>query len=160
MSPFIPLHVKTLPFSRWMWLSPHTIWSFPFQTAGGTIYASSWGNKLLFTPAMHTQMPLHFFWPQSLCVAPLLELIQESQYRRFISLRRLLFLPIVLLGFPAGSDGKETACSAGNLGSIPRSERSSRKGNGYPLQYYGICKYMQNQRKMYNRRPLNHEINV
>ena len=78
----------------------------------------------------------------------------------FISLRRLLFLPVVLLGFPGGSDGEETDCSAGDLGSIPRSGRSSGEGNCYPLQYYGICKYMQNQRKMYNRTPFNHEINV
>ena len=35
----------------------------------------------------------------------------------------------------AGSDGKESACSAGDLGSIPGSGRSSREGNGNPLQY-------------------------
>ena len=33
------------------------------------------------------------------------------------------------------SDGKETSCSAGDLGSIPGSVRSSGVGNGYPLQY-------------------------
>ena len=39
------------------------------------------------------------------------------------------------LGFPGGSDGKESACSAGDLGLIPVSGRSSGEGNGYPLQY-------------------------
>jgi len=38
-------------------------------------------------------------------------------------------------GFPGSSDGKESACSAGDLGSIPGSGRSPRDGNGYPLQY-------------------------
>ena len=38
-------------------------------------------------------------------------------------------------GFPGGSDGKESACNAGDAGSIPRSERSSGEGNDYPLQY-------------------------
>ena len=38
-------------------------------------------------------------------------------------------------GFPGGSDGKESACNAGNLGSIPGSGRSHGEGNGNPLQY-------------------------
>ena len=40
-----------------------------------------------------------------------------------------------LLGFPGGSIGKESACNAGDLGSIPGSGRSLGEGNGYPLQY-------------------------
>ena len=39
-----------------------------------------------------------------------------------------------MTGFPGGSDGKESAYSAGDLGSIPGSGRS-REGNGNPLQY-------------------------
>ena len=38
-------------------------------------------------------------------------------------------------GFPGGSDGKESSCNAGDLGSIPGSGRSPGEGNGYPLQY-------------------------
>ena len=38
-------------------------------------------------------------------------------------------------GFPSSSDGKTSACNAGDLGSIPRSERSLGEGNGNPLQY-------------------------
>ena len=38
-------------------------------------------------------------------------------------------------GFPAGSDSRESACNAGDLGSIPGSERSPGEGNGNPLQY-------------------------
>ena len=39
------------------------------------------------------------------------------------------------MGFPGGSDGKESACSAGDLGSIPGLGRSPVEGNGNPLQY-------------------------
>ena len=39
------------------------------------------------------------------------------------------------LGFPGGSDGKESACSAGDLSSVPGSGRSPGAGNGNPLQY-------------------------
>ena len=40
-----------------------------------------------------------------------------------------------MLGFPGGSDGKESACNVGDLGSIPRLGRSPGEGNGNPLQY-------------------------
>ena len=38
-------------------------------------------------------------------------------------------------GFPGGSDGKESAFSAGDLGSVPGVGRSPGEGNGNPLQY-------------------------
>ena len=38
-------------------------------------------------------------------------------------------------GFPGGSDGKESAYNAGDLGSIPGSGRSPGEGNGKPLYY-------------------------
>ena len=38
-------------------------------------------------------------------------------------------------GFPCGSDGKESACNAGDPGSIPGSGRSPGEGNGNPLRY-------------------------
>ena len=41
----------------------------------------------------------------------------------------------VNLGSPGGSDGKESACNAGDQGLIPGSGRSPGEGNGYPLQY-------------------------
>ena len=39
------------------------------------------------------------------------------------------------VGFPSSSVSKESACSAGDLGSIPGSGRSPGEGNGNPLQY-------------------------
>ena len=38
-------------------------------------------------------------------------------------------------GFLGGSDSKESACNAGDLGWIPGLGRSPREGNGYPFQY-------------------------
>ena len=37
------------------------------------------------------------------------------------------------LGFPGGSDGKQSACNAGDPVSIPGLRRSPGQGNGYPL---------------------------
>ena len=37
--------------------------------------------------------------------------------------------------FPGGSNGKESACSAGDLSSIPRLERLPREGHDNPFQY-------------------------
>ena len=39
------------------------------------------------------------------------------------------------MGFPGDSDGKDSACNAGNLGLIPVLGRSLGEGIGYPLQY-------------------------
>ena len=44
----------------------------------------------------------------------------------------------VFLGFPCGSAGKESACNAGDLSSIPRLGRSPGEGKGYPLHYSGL----------------------
>ena len=41
-------------------------------------------------------------------------------------------------GFPCGSAGKESACTAGDLGSIPGLGKSPGEGKGYPLQYSGL----------------------
>ena len=38
-------------------------------------------------------------------------------------------------GFPGGSDGKESACDAGDPGSIPGLGGSPGEGNGYTIQY-------------------------
>ena len=39
------------------------------------------------------------------------------------------------MGFPDSSAGEESACNAGDPGSIPGMGRSSGEGIGYPLQY-------------------------
>ena len=40
--------------------------------------------------------------------------------------------------FPSGSDGKESACNAGDWDLIPGLRRSPGEGNGNPLQYFGL----------------------
>ena len=45
---------------------------------------------------------------------------------------------IDMRGFPGGSAGKESACSAGDLGSIPGLGRSPGEGNGYRPQSWRI----------------------
>ena len=55
-------------------------------------------------------------------------------------------LEFVLMGFPCGSAGKESACNAEDLGSIPGLGRSPEEGNGYPLQYSGLEKSLGLQR--------------
>ena len=39
------------------------------------------------------------------------------------------------VGFPGGSDGKESTCNAGDLGSVPGSGISPGEANAYPFQY-------------------------
>ena len=54
------------------------------------------------------------------------------------SVSRNVVIPntLPILGFPSGSAGKESACNAGDLGSIPELGRSPGKGNCYPLLKY------------------------
>ena len=55
----------------------------------------------------------------------------------FKRIKDRIYLPLIpdYLGFPDSSVGKESACSAGDPGSIPGLERSFGEGIGYPLQY-------------------------
>ena len=47
----------------------------------------------------------------------------------------LFFESLYIEGFPGVSDGQESACNAGDLGSIPGSGISPGEGNGNPLKY-------------------------
>ena len=42
---------------------------------------------------------------------------------------------LIYMGFPSGSDGKESACNEGDTSLIPGLGRPLREGNGNPLQY-------------------------
>ena len=46
------------------------------------------------------------------------------------------------MGFPGSSDGKESACNAGEQGSVPGLGRSSGEGNGIPFQYSCLDNFM------------------
>ena len=45
---------------------------------------------------------------------------------------------LLSMGFPGGADDRESACSAGDLGSIPGLGRSPGGGHDNPLQYSGL----------------------
>ena len=46
----------------------------------------------------------------------------------------LIYFVTTVPGFPGGSDSKESAYNAGDMGSIPRSGRSPEGGKGNPVQ--------------------------
>ena len=46
------------------------------------------------------------------------------------------------MGFPDGSDGKESTCNAGDPGSIPELGRSPGEWLGNPLQYSCLENFM------------------
>ena len=48
------------------------------------------------------------------------------------------YLFSLLVCFPSGSAGKESACHAGDLGLNPGLGRSLGEGKGYPFQYFGL----------------------
>ena len=50
--------------------------------------------------------------------------------------------PVVCVGFPCGSAGKESACNVEDLDLIPGLGRSLAEGKGYPLQYSGLENFM------------------
>ena len=55
--------------------------------------------------------------------------------RYFIIIDNYFKHPLLRMGFPGGSDGRESPCSVEEPCLIPGSGRSPREGNGYPLQY-------------------------
>ena len=60
-----------------------------------------------------------------------------------------------ITGFPGDSDGEESACNVGDLGSIPGSGRFPGEGNGYPLQY--SCLGIHGQRSLAGYSPWDHK---
>ena len=63
--------------------------------------------------------------------------------------------------FPGGSDSKESACNAGDLGLIPGSERSPGEGNGYPLQYSCLETRMGKTRNLFkNKRTFRAKLGI
>ena len=80
----------------------------------------------------------HFLFPVSrlcwgLCFIPIGVAASVLMYRHL----ELPLLPSLSCswGFPGGSNGKESACNAGNLGLIPGLGRSPGEGHGNLLQY-------------------------
>ena len=64
----------------------------------------------------------------------MVKIINKTWYKQY-KVRDIWTIHISILGSAGGSDSKESACTAGALGSIPGSGRSPGEENGYPLQY-------------------------
>ena len=62
----------------------------------------------------------------------------------------------VFMGFPGGSNGKESACSVGDLGSIPGFGRSPGGGHGDQLQY-SCLENLHGQRGLVGYSPWGHK---
>ena len=54
------------------------------------------------------------------------------------SLLSISYIVMCILSFPGGSAGKESACNAGDLASIPGLGKSPGEGKGYPRRYSGL----------------------
>ena len=61
------------------------------------------------------------------------------------------------MGFPGGSDSKQTVCKAGDPGSIPESGRSPGEGNSYPLQNSFLPGEFHSQRSLVDYSPWGHK---
>ena len=85
-------------------------------------------------------LPVHHQLPESTQthVHGVGDAIQPSHPLSFKNLQNLCGVCPFPLGFPGGSAGKESTCSAGDLGLIPGLGRSPGEGNGYPLQCSGL----------------------
>ena len=84
-----------------------------------------WVRKI---PWRRESLPTPVFWPREF--HGLFHGVAKSQTRL-----RIWDFPIAQMSFPGGSDGKASACSARDLGSIPGWGRSPGEGSGNPLQY-------------------------
>ena len=105
------------------------------------IYMSSL-EKLLLRFSVHYLIRLFVFcyrdvW--AVCVSWNLTPCHLDHAQTFSpSLQVFLFCLWFPLGFPGGSDSKESTCNAGDLGLIPGLGRSPRGGHGNPLQYFHL----------------------
>ena len=60
---------------------------------------------------------------------------KRKQKFKYVTLNFIVTYLNMSVGFSCGSDGKESICNVGDLGSIPGLGRSPEEGKGYPLQY-------------------------
>ena len=111
----------------------------------GTALAMRIGGGLVAKSCLSSFMTLATSWTVA-CQAPLSMGFSRQEYWNGSLLHPEIEsgLPHCrqILGFPGGSDGKESACNAGDQGSIPGSRRSPGEGNGYPFQYSCLKNFM------------------
>ena len=93
-------------------------------------------------PLTFIKSPSGIYYHMSSCSSILvLFTLNTDKYQtmtRFSTLTKTLSCPVAValsVCFPGSSDGKESACNAGDPGSISGSGRSPGEGNGNPFQY-------------------------
>ena len=67
---------------------------------------------------------------------------KRKQKFKYVTINFIVTYLNISLGFSCGSDGKESICNVGDLGSIPGLGRSPGEGKGYALQYSGLENFM------------------
>ena len=126
-------------------------WSFSFSISPSNEYSGlisfmiDWLDLLAVQSTLKSLLQHHSSKASILWCSAFFKVQHSHLYMttgKIIALTRWTFIGKVmsllfhmLLDFPGGSDGKVSAYSVGDLGSIPGSGRSSGEGNGNPLQY-------------------------
>ena len=140
-----PTSLTPLPIScHWVESDQH-VWNPTYNFQFGTVFLI----HFFFGTVRHLPFPKRFspwlFRPPLSCLSislTTLSLLTSwasssfSIFRCYTVIRLSLILSFShLIYFPSSSNGKESACNAGDPGSIPGSGRSPGEGNGNPLQY-------------------------
>ena len=112
------LRYRKVGIRQWLWSSAAPLYQciFLLKLQVFTEYTCLWGNGILGRRVIHTPTLL------------LRHLISSWCFETF--------------GLPWCLDDKESACNAGDPGSIPRPGRYPGEGNGYPLQYSRLENHM------------------
>ena len=95
------------------------------------------GNGGFFLYLLAIRKPLSFLISDQTCFPCIAR--QVLNHRPPGKSQQCILYEAIFKGLPGGLDGKESACNAGDTGSIFASGRSSGERNGYLLQYsWGI----------------------
>ena len=98
-------------------------------------------------------------WPHVYCMSFSVPLVLKIEQISFACISEDRHQLKSVKTIPGGSEGKESACSAGDLGSISGSGRSPGEGNGYLLQF--LPGKFHGQRSLEGYRPQGHkELNT
>ena len=127
--------ITSLVLKGWS-LKSHTSTTWETLTVGPRLGLASppcgWTHADIWGPMHWTVTTAGINLSVIMCPEPRIALIEDIQkcflMNGQVSLTRPIFLPWWLIS-------KESACNAGDLGSILGSRRSSGEGNGNPLQY-------------------------
>ena len=84
------------------------------------------------------------------------KLKKRKQKFKYVTINFLVTYLNISLGFSCDSDGKESICNVGDLGSIPGLGRSPGEGHGSPLQY-SCLENLQGQRSLVGYSPWGHK---